>query len=357
MQKPLHVYKNANRVFTMLESLYAYVSDNEGIFDEILWLDTSFKPLVDIIAANLFSFEVPKLKDFDLGQITYDHGDAMDVVVCISGGKDSVALAKYYLDRGYRVHLYYAKCVNKSYPNEKDAALAVADYLGCPLHIGIIQLAGTHPFVEHPMKNIAIANGALHYAIENGLYPNIAFGNFNRSYTDDNPFEVCGGDCIDMWRAYEQIIQRVLPEFNLWVPFSTNAETYNILKGDWDLFKRTMSCITPYRFREQFKHRNENKYNIKLLDNRCGSCWKCCMEAMWLMDNDAMDYDEPFYLHCLDILSRTINKETGEAAEDIYKVWENYMFYPYKESKAYHRFSEAKIGQTGAIKFTSTAYT
>lgn len=350
MQKPIHQYKNASRIFTMLESLYAYVSDDEGQFDEILWLDNSFDDLVNILARNLFHFRVPLLKEFDLPKIEYDHKGQKEVVVCISGGKDSAALTKYYMSQGYTVHLYHAACVNKSYPDEKQAAQDVADYLGLDLHIERIELMGTHHFVEHPMKNIAIANGALHYAIENGYAPNIAFGNFNRSYTDENPFEVCGGDCIDMWQAYSKIIKSVLPEFEILVPFETNADSYNLLIDDVFLFAKARSCISPFRFRATWKHMNEQKYNIQLMDNRCGSCWKCCMETMWLMDNDLVEYNEPFYLHCFEILSYTIAKETGWAYDDPRDVWNNYMFYPMCDSKAMKKLLKVRFKSDGHFK-------
>lgn len=351
MQKPMHQYRNVSRVFTMLESLYAYVSDEEGIFDEILWLDNSFKDLVEILAANLFKFRVPLLKDFNLPKIEYERKGQKDVIVCISGGKDSAAVAKYYTNLGYSVHLYYAEQVNKSYPDEKQAAQRVAEYLGCDLHIEKTPLVGTHHFVEHPMKNITIANGALHYAIANGYDPCIAFGNFSLSYTEDNPFEVCGGDCIDMWRAYEKIIRNVLPDFHLWVPLKTNADSYALLKDDAELFGRAVSCILPYRWRATRKHEAEQKYGVRLLDNRCGVCWKCCMEAMWLMDNDLMAYNEAFYLHCFEVLSRTIVKETDWACDDPRDVWNNYMFYPICDSKAKDRLMKARFKPNGHYKF------
>jgi hypothetical protein len=78
-----------------------------------------------------------------------------------------------------------------------------------------MQLVGTHQFIEHPMKNYLIANGAIHYCLANGYTPRIAFGNFNKSVLDDNPFEVCAGDCIDMWDVYKPIIQSVIPDFDL----------------------------------------------------------------------------------------------------------------------------------------------
>lgn len=82
---------------------------------------------------------------------------------------------------------------------------------------------------------------------------------------------------------------------------------------------------------------------MRLFENRCGCCWKCCIEWMWLADTDKVDYNEDFYMHCVDILCRTIYKETGHRPSFIQDVWDNYMFYPMTESKAYKPMKRLKI--------------
>ena len=56
-----------------------------------------------------------------------------------------------------------------------------------------------------------------------------------------------------------------------------------------------------------------------------------------------MEYDEAFYIHCFEILERTIFKETGCIAESIQSVWEHYMFYPMEKSKAYEYLKHKKL--------------
>ena len=343
MQRVIHEYRNKSRVFNMLEGLYTYVSDSDFMFDDVLWLDETFKPLCDILQANLFVFKEPVIKQLDLPKIEDTKCDTKEITICFSGGKDSAACAHYYLQRGYKVHLYHATGINKAYGDEKKAAQQIADYLGCDLFIDKFQLAGTHQFIEHPMKNYLIANGAIHYCLANGYTPRIAFGNFNKSVLDDNPFEVCAGDCIDMWDVYRPIIQSVIPAFDIEVPLETNADTFDILSEDWELFQLSVSCMSPFRFREHWKHRAEEKYNVRIFKNRCGVCWKCCLEAMWLMDYNKMEYTESFYTHCYDILERTIFKETGRPADSVRSVWDNYMFYPMEQSKAYEYLKNKKL--------------
>ena len=85
------------------------------------------------------------------------------------------------------------------------------------------------------------------------------------------------------------------------------------------------------------------KVGVKIFEHRCGCCWKCCLEAMWLMDNDEMDYDETFYMHCVHILDNTIRKETDAPADCLQDIWDNYMFYPIENSKAYKQLMEYEV--------------
>ena len=358
----------------MLEGLYAYVSDTDYMFDDILWLDTSLKELCEILQSRLLIFRMPEIKDMHIPKIEATHtgshrldeastntnyaiqkevagspspdalrSDTKEVTVLLSGGKDSAAVAFYYKQLGYKVHLYHATGVNKAYGDEKNAAQRIADYLGCDLYIDRIKLEGTHRFIEHPLKNYVIANGALHYCLEKGYAPVLATGNFNKSILDLNEFEVCGGDCIEMWDVYNSIIQNILPEFRLEVPLETNADTFEILRNDWELFSLAVSCMSPFRFREHWKHRTEQKYGIRLFENRCGCCWKCCVESMYLMDIDSMEYNEEYYLHCVKILENTIKKETGYPPDTLQDIWDNYMFYPIEKSKAYDKLMEYEV--------------
>ena len=52
---------------------------------------------------------------------------------------------------------------------------------------------------------------------------------------------------------------------------------------------------------------NENKYNIKLLDGRCGSCFKCCMEIILLTELGYYNKNEELLKHCWKILSDSKN--------------------------------------------------
>lgn len=321
-----------SRAFTLIEGLYAYVSDTDYMFDDVLWLDESFRELCNLLESHLLIFRTPEFKEIPLPVLEVPDCDTKDVVLCFSGGKDSAAAALYLKQHGYKVHLYHVHGINKAYGDEQKAAKAIAKYLGCDLFIDHIYLDGTHRFIEHPMKNYIIANGALHYAMAKGYAPRLAFGNFRKSTVDYSEFEICGGDCMEMWSAYKKIIKRIFPHFSLLIPLETNADTFDLLYNDSGLLQRAISCMSPYRFRAHWKNRTETKYGIRLLPDRCGCCWKCAVESIWMMDTKLIPGNESYYMHCMDILAKTIYKETGSKPACVEDIWDNYMFYSMRKS-------------------------
>lgn len=67
------------------------------------------------------------------------------------------------------------------------------------------------------------------------------------------------------------------------------------------------------------------------------------MEWMWLADMDKVPYNEEYYVHCFEILEKTIIKELGQPAESVQSVWNSYMFYPFEQSRAYNILRDKKL--------------
>ena len=350
MQRVIHEYTNLSPIFDDIEKVYTDISshDDGNVIKLLLTtLDVSFTDLYDILQENVswchkYLFEPKEITHINVPE-------SNNMIVCVSGGKDSVALAKYYMTLGYNVYLYHMHGINKVYPDEIEAVKKVAEYLNLPLYVENVTLSGTQDFVEHPMKNYIIANGAIHYAIREHLGLNIAFGNFNESYLSDNDFNVCAGDCMDMWYAYEKIIRRYLPQFLMQIPFKNNADTVNILKKDPKLLELCVSCMSPYRFREYWKKRTEKKYGIKLMQSRCGCCWKCFAEYITYTDLYIQEFDIAYYIHCIEILYATKVKESKIRIWTIEDIWSEYFFYPIEESRAYEVLKNAIISN-GKVK-------
>ena len=294
MQTVIHEYQNVSPIFTQIEYLYRHISDSYScntLFPT--YLDQSFDELCDTLGEHISDLGKIELIDCNLPKLEIEPPENLTIIVCISGGKDSAALTKLLMDKGYKVYLYHMRGVNKSYPDEVDAVVDIAHTLGLPYYIDNVVLSGKQRFVEHPMKNMIIANGAIHYGIREGIGTQIAFGNFNESYLEGNEFNVCAGDCMDMWYAYEKIIRTVIPNFYVYIPLHNSQETLEILTRNQELLSVTVSCMSPYRFRDHWRRRTQKKYGIELWPNRCGCCWKCCMEWMYYADHNVIDFECP----------------------------------------------------------------
>lgn len=227
-----------------------------------------------------------------------------NIIVCASGGKDSVACILHYMKCNYNVYVFHVKGANTGYPDEYKALEQIADKLHIPLHITEIHYKGKRDWIEHPMKNIMIANMALQYGIENGITTKIAFGNFYTNYMKDNKedFETTAGDQIEMWECYENIIEQIIPNLKMYISGRNYKTTMNMISKHLDILPYTLSCVSPQRFRKIWHDRTQAKYGIQLYDNRCGYCWKCALEYVWLSDHNIIECNKDYHRHCIDIL-------------------------------------------------------
>lgn len=325
--------KHIHKLFDTIDLLYATVSERQ-VNKYPITLDKAFKGLLDkFYVFGDINYNI-QYKDVEYSKIKTVK-DNNTVLVAFSGGKDSTALALYYKDKGYNVILYHLKGINLTYKDEYKTAQEIAVKLELPLVIEDIQLQGKQEWVEHPMKNMIIANRMIDYAVSHKLPCNISFANFKNSSVYYDPFDVCGGDCFEMWEAYQKIIRRVIPRFKILLQFDNMQDSLDILFKHKDVATLPQSCIGAYRYREYLKGRNEAKYNIKLPQHRCGSCWKCAVEYIAYCDHDIYEYNKAYYEHCLDVLVRTCKQEKQERFTRR-SVWDNYLLYPIEESKYFN---------------------
>ncbi len=327
MQKIIHNYVNQFEVLNQVEKAY-YLLSQKKQSDEII--SDIFNPLIALFVKYAYIGE-PRTEGIRFDKITYPvEGDTY--IVCTSGGKDSIAVAKKLKDEGKNVILYHMHGINRAYSDEVTVIESLADRLGVEYYIERVRLEGTHQYVEHPMKNMLIANGAINYCICNKLPLNIVFGNYQSSKLEDMEFEICGGDSRDMWDVYENIIQSKIEDFHIYTPLNDISDTYKILDNDLDLIYNCISCMTPMRFRGSVRRQVMNNYNITLPPHRCGSCAKCCLEYIYLADQNVEEFDEGYYRHCFSILRDTAVKETGNKEIFDKEVWDRYFWYDISES-------------------------
>lgn len=327
MQTIQHIYKNRSDLFNQIEAAYAFLSDYS---DNVYELSKIFKPLVDFFYHNT---KINRPKYINVGFKPVKISKTKNIyTVCISGGKDSIAVAKYLIDEGHKVQLYHMRGINPAYYDEFTVIPKIAECLGVPYHIEKVRLVGSHQYIEHPMKNMLIANGAINYCLENNIYPNIVFGNYETSDITGMEFDIDAGDSRYMWDMYEQLIQTIIPDFQIYTPLKDISQTYDLIEYNKPLLINSISCMSPYRFRKSWKKRTEDKYNVELMPNRCGCCAKCCLEYMVLVDKYILDYNEDYYNHCMQILIQNTKKECGIKKPTVEQVWDRFFWYDISES-------------------------
>ena len=230
------------------------------------------------------------------------------IMIMFSGGKDSTALAMKYRNLGFDVVLYFLQGINISYRDEIDRAKEVASELGLPLIIDTIKVLGHGEFLENPTKNQLILSFAINKGLELGIY-RYSYGGFTEDTVETSAFDRNFSDSIETFEWYKDCITAVFPQIEIITPFSNEIETLKIVGKHSKIWEMFQSCLSPYRYKEYLKTTNERKYNIKLLKNRCGSCWKCCMEYIVWCDLGLVDYNKDFYKHCLDIFAKKMPEE------------------------------------------------
>ena len=331
MQIVQRVHPNALPIMDDIDRLYCQLSEFETTSTLVRQrYDESFAFLVgtfEEFSKHTWSIEYEK-RDYPEIEPINPH----NIILTFSGGKDSIASAIKYKRMGYNVYLYHMRHINPSLSDEWQCAQKLADMLELPIYFDDIRFKGYHCWTEHPMKNMLIANGALSYGIREGITTHIAFGNYISSYLEDNVFERCAGDCMDMWEAYNEIIQRCIPDFEMDANLNNMGDTLNVLADRRDLLDESLSCLCRHSLREYRKNWVKEKYGIELFNKRCGSCYKCCVEYIYMADHGKLPFSEDYYKYCLEQLYKVAQVEKVPVTT-ITDVWKHFIFHPIEQSR------------------------
>lgn len=347
MQRVTRINPNVHRIMDEIDTVYTLTSDTatNHLLNPIL--DESFYPLLS--AFREYGLEYYPVDYVNKSYNPLSVNDNKTMVLAFSGGKDSIASAIKLRDEGYYVYLYHMKKVNRSLSDEWESAKKCADLLDMPIFFDEISYSGNHMWMEHPMKNMIIANGALSFAIRKGLTTNIAFGNYNTSVLRDNPFDRCAGDCMDMWETYETIIQRVLPNFKIHCNLENMEETLEIISEHQELYEASHSCLCRHSLRPYRNNWVKEKYGIELPTIRCGSCYKCCVDYIFMADHNKTKFSEEYYKYCLNQLLKVMVAES-DIPRSIEDVWNHFMLYDIEQSKIFEQMNNAVV-LLGGIKW------
>lgn len=342
MQKVIRQVPNIHPIFDDIDNLFEITSEPADTQIGLIppTFDKSFKPLVDVF--NTYGLEnyVMDYMDFDYTQIDTREFDSKNIILAFSGGKDSIAACLKYKEQGYNVYLYHLKHINPSISDEYIISESLAKLLDVPLYVDDVRFKGHHMWMEHPMKNMIIATGALNYGITHKIGTKVAFGNYTTSILPDNPFDRCAGDCMDMWDCYNNIIQRVIPNFEIMCTLSHMGETLDIMAKHLDLLDESISCLCRHSLRPYRHNWVKEKFGIDLPKHRCGSCYKCVVEYIYMTDHNAIEFNEDYYKYCMGQLLNVAYME-GTPAFSMQTLWNKFMFYPMCESKLHIKLLSA----------------
>lgn len=340
MQRVERVNPNISPIMDDIDRLYAVLSEEQGNTLVYPQFDSSLQGIVDL-------FNRWTRSEWQISGVVENYPSVKSIknnnlILAFSGGKDSIASAIKWKNAGYNVYLYHMRHINPSFADEWKCAKRSAELLDMPIFFDDIKFSGHHMYMEHPMKNMIIANGALSYGIREGITTNIAFGNYTSSMLIDNPFDRCAGDCMDMWDSYNAVIQRVLPRFRIWANLENMGETLGLLADRTDLLNSSLSCLCRHSLRDYRRSWVKSKFGIDLFQNRCGSCYKCCVEYIYLADKNKVPFSEAYYKYCLGQLYKVAQSE-GVFVVSLYHVWDLFTFYPVTESKIYEQITKARL--------------
>jgi len=325
---------NIHPIFNQFDKLYTELSEhtNSKKLVSAVYSDV-FNPLIDLFKKYGYQGDIIT-RTKQLPPAILPDNNHKDVIVCFSSGKDSIATVKYFLDKNYNVYLYHMRHINPPLYDEYIQAEKLADYWNIPIYIDTIKLSGKHDYIEHPMKNYMIANGALQWGIREGITTNIAFGNYFTSTLESDNFEFCGGDDLEMWEIYNSIIQTIIPCFEMKIVLSSLNETLGKVCPDKELMEMSVSCLGRASMRTHWHDWVKNKYGITLPKHRCGRCYKCCVEYIYMTDHDLQEYSEEYYKYCFNNLRKNLQREDGIKYSDE-EVWQHYFFYGRDRSKIF----------------------
>lgn len=228
------------------------------------------------------------------------------VLVGYSGGKDSLATALYLRAKGWQPHLYYVRGLNRSYPREEQAVQDTAYALCCPLVMPTVKLVGNHSWPDHPIKDQLILAMMADYGLNLGIC-RYTMGVETSCKLAESNIDYNWSDAVEMFNAFVPWVQASWAGFNWRWVLRHHTESYAIINQHAPhLLPLTTSCVTPHRFQAMRKAQKEAKYGIQLMDNRCGTCWKCCVCYLTCGALGWHGLDPAFAAHCLRVFKANL---------------------------------------------------
>lgn len=283
-----------------------YDNFNKEIFDSEIGIPNAFEDFVQLVYnAHKQSFKRIYMKEISIPKCSYNK-DSKDVLLGFSAGLDSVYQAIALKEQGYNVKLFYLINGNM-YENGQSYkwAKVIAEKLNMPLITAKISpnTKKDNPYrkfwAENPIKNQYIMAMMVDTCIEY----NIQYISMGDDFNLDIEHAAIGinlTDAKEMTQTWLKGLHHYLPDIKF-IPIENNIEKDKRIEKliEYNLQDYYYSCVQSGRFNQKFHKTCEEKYNIKLFHNNCGTyCRKCAMHNLILYYKGIQTFPEDFINKC-----------------------------------------------------------
>lgn len=319
---------------TMLR-LHALI-DQDPLPTHISGFDPILMPMVDHIyhalhqkTPSLTPYSNQFLRTFqDAFRLEMQQTSSLRAMVGFSGGKDSVTSAIECI-HGFakRPILFHVRGINPSYTSmEYDAAQKLAKILDLEMKVSDFKPFKGSVYMEHPLKDQIILAAMIDYGVKIGIV-NYTLGVESENTITKSNVKYNFSDSVEMFKSFGYWVKDLLPEYNFFWTVKNHSKSLKTIceyedETGLELLSNTISCLTPVRFQNMRRNQTMAKYGVDLIKNRCGVCWKCCVEYLNLV---CLGREQPpndqIIRHCFDRFKTSLPTAYGngylEKATDI----------------------------------------
>jgi hypothetical protein len=282
---------------------------------------SGYSPLLEPFLERLYAKNnqsPPKLKD-SIDLPCYNIEENKKVLVAISGGHDSLAVAIQLKKDGYEPILFHIPYLNKAFPRETTIVRSLKDTLGMPLIEFHIKVTGKRFHMETPIKNFFILGAMVDYGVKHNIH-NYSFGN-SADEANEVSNSVLGTDYSDSYEPFidlHSFYQYIIPNFKQHIPLENTYDAYKILFVENPiLIDNISSCMLRDMYLKNVRKANKRKFpKVQLGKYSCGSCRKCVLEYFMVGNLKDEKYDLDYVKKCME----TLNKHFKNLGKETYKT-------------------------------------
>jgi len=236
--------------------------------------------------------------------------DPAGVVVCFSGGKDSLAAALKLRASGRLVRLLHIAGINRYLSHELHNAEALAEELSLPLDVLRVSISGKSEWIENPIRNLLILALAADYASQRGIR-DYCLGDTMDDKLDEKTTGCGLSDAQEFIEASGRLLSRYYrmnPPLHL-IESDTDSHLTVQRLGSRTIRELMAACNMPLRFRALHRRSMLSRFpDLDLLPGRCGACHKCAAEWLTLLALRETEPNRGYALRASNIIFNELRK-------------------------------------------------